>query len=384
MVESLYYLIVAPGNTAETADATHLNRGAAHERGFFQALFEQALDAVLIADDTRTYVDANPAAAELIGIERGKIIGHQVEEFFEMEADRIVPEAWTHFQKEGAQAGVCRVHRPDGAVRYAGFRAKANFWPGLHLSVLRDITEQREAQQTLALKNLELEQANMELARSNSELNHFAYAVGHDLRSPLRTINSFAQLLAKRADGDAHAQEYLSYIQDAVNVMDVFLTDLLAYAQVGSNAVRPQLIDTDVVVQWALMNLRAMIQETNAVITSDPLPQIHADQGQMAQVFQNLIGNALKYRGEQPPRIHIAARESGEEWIFSVSDDGIGIAPEYTERIFDLFKRLHGTKIPGTGLGLALCKRIVENHGGRIWVDSQLGSGSTFHFTVPV
>ncbi len=375
-----------PGNTSERPDALDSNGLATkirHAPYFFEALFEQALDAVLIADDNRTYVDANPAAAELIGIGREHIIGRSVEEFFKLEPDKAVPEAWTSFQRTGVQAGVCRVHRPDGTVRYAGFRAKANFWPGLHLSVLRDITEQREAEQTLALKHRELEQANRELARSNAELNHFAYAVGHDLRSPLRTIGSFTQLLAKRVENDPDTHEYLSYIQDAVNVMNVFLTDLLAYAQVRSGADQRKTIDADIVLQWALMNLRGIIQETGAVITSDGLPQIEADQGQMAQLFQNLIGNALKYRSEQTPRIHISAEKRADEWVFSVSDNGMGISAEYNDRIFDLFKRLHGSKIPGTGLGLALCKRIVENHGGRIWVESEVGKGSTFSFTIP-
>lgn len=351
--------------------------------GFFEALFEQALDAVLIADDSRRYVDVNPAAGELIGVGREQIIGHSIEEFFELESETVIPEAWTRFQQAGTQMGVCRVHRPDGALKYASFRAKANFWPGMHLSVLRDITEQREAEQALALRNIELEQANKELARSNAELNHFAYAVGHDLRSPLRTIGSFTQLLAKRVETEPDAQEYLSYIQDAVSVMNVFLTDLLAYAQVGNGASPQQQIDADIVLQWAMMNLRGIIQETGAVITSEALPQIAADQGQMAQLFQNLIGNALKYRSQETPRVHIRSEKEGGEWVFSVSDNSIGIPIEYRERIFDPFKRLHGNKIPGTGLGLALCKRIVENHNGRIWVESEVGKGSTFRFTIP-
>lgn len=353
------------------------------DSGFFQALFEQALDAVLIADDNRIYVDANAAASELIGVPREAIIGSRIEEFFEVETEGTVPDAWSNFQRSGAQAGVCRIHRPDGTLRYAGFRAKANFWPGLHVSVLRDITEQRAAEQALALRNLELEQANKELARSNSELNHFAYAVGHDLRSPLRTIGSFAQLLSRRVEGDHDAKEHLSYILDAVNVMNVFLTDLLTYAQVGSGVVPKRQIDMDTVLQWALMNLRGIIQETGAVITSDPLPQVAADQGQMAQLFQNLIGNALKYRSEKAPLVHIRANENNDEWIFSISDNGIGVPAEYRERIFDPFRRLHGSKIPGTGLGLALCKRIIDNHHGRIWVESEAGKGSTFRFTIP-
>jgi two-component system, chemotaxis family, sensor kinase Cph1 len=382
----LFVLSVSGESSEYTPDA--LDRGGLavdiqRAPGFFEMLFEQALDAVLIADDNRTYVEANPAAAELIGVGREQIIGHQVEEFFELEAGKVVPEAWTNFKLAGTQVGVCRVRRPDGAWKYASFRARANFWPGLHLSVLRDITEQRQAEQTLAARNVELELANKELAQSNAELNHFAYAVGHDMRSPLRTIGSFSQLLARRVQNDPEGQEYLSYIRDAVNVMNVFLTDLLAYAQVGRSEEPQRQIDVDIVLQWALMNLRGLIQETGAVITSDALPRIQADQGRLAQLFQNLIGNALKYRSEDTPRVHVRADKQEDDWVFSVADNGIGIPAEYRERIFDPFKRLHGSKIPGTGLGLALAKRIVENHHGRIWVESEVGKGSTFRFTIP-
>jgi light-regulated signal transduction histidine kinase (bacteriophytochrome) len=197
-------------------------------------------------------------------------------------------------------------------------------------------------------------------------------------------VASFAGLLARRMQAsDEQVKEYVSYISDAVARMDSFLVDLLAYAQVTKNKNSVREIDSEIVVEWALMNLRRAIEETGAQVTYEALPDINADQAQMAQVFQNLIGNALKYRSELAPRVHVSARQQGEEWIFCVEDNGIGIPVEQRESIFGMFKRLHGRDVPGTGLGLAICKRIVENHGGRIWVESELGAGSKFFFTVP-
>jgi PAS domain S-box-containing protein len=357
---------------------------ASRELSLFEALFRQAVDAVLIADHDRRYVDANPAACALIGIDYEKIIGRRVEDFFDLEDNQVVPDAWNTFQVEGTQTGTCIVRRPDGTIRYAGFRARANFLPGLHLSILRDITDQRAAQEALAAKNRELEAANKELARSNAELTHFAHAVGHDLRAPMHTVAWFSQLLVKRAEtGSAEMQVFASHINKALERINLFLDDLLAFAQVGRAHQELNLIDSGMVLQWALMNLQAAIQETGAVISHDPLPELAADQPQMVQLFQNLIGNALKYRGNDSPRIHITADKTEDGWLFAISDNGVGVPAEYREAIFGVFKRLHGSDVPGTGLGLALCKRIVENHRGRIWVESQPGKGSTFRFTIP-
>ncbi len=353
------------------------------ESGLFEALFRQALDAVLIADHDRRYVDANPAACALIGTDYGHIIGRRIEDFFELDESHIVPEAWNAFQLEGTQTGTCIVRRPDGSVRYAGFRARANFLPGLHLSILRDITEQRATQEALAVKNRELETANKELARSNAELTHFAFAVAHDLRAPMHTISSFSQLIVRHAEtGGAELQELASYISKAFERIDVFLDDLLTFAQAGEGKQQLCDVDSERILQWALMNLQASIQETGAVISNDRLPQITADQSQMVQLFQNLIGNSLKYRSNDPLRIHITATKTGDMWLFSISDNGVGIPAQHRDTVFRAFKRLHGSDSPGTGLGLALCKRIVENHRGRIWVESEVGKGSIFRFTI--
>lgn len=349
----------------------------------FEALFEQALDAVLIADDDRRYVDANPGACELIGLPREFIIGRRVEEFFEVVERPAVSDAWSAFQREGTQTGVCRVPRPDGSIRYASFQAKANFWKGLHLSILRDITEQWVAEEALTETNKRLQEANKELERSNAELSHFAHAVGHDLGAPLRTIGLFSELMRRKAGPDDEVHEYASEIKSAIHGINTFLEDLLAFAQVGRGGRPLRRVNSEAVLQFSLANLRAAIDESGAVIRHDPLPEVHADERQLTQLFQNLVSNSLKYRGESPPRIHIKADASGDEWLFSISDNGVGIPPDRQTMIFEMFKRLHGREIPGTGLGLALCKRIVENYGGRIWVESEPGRGSIFWFTVP-
>ncbi|MFL6450822.1 MAG: sensor histidine kinase [Bryobacteraceae bacterium] len=364
------------------SDAESIERARGDSR-LFQALFEHALDAVLVANDERRYVDANRAASDLIGVDRELIIGSQIEDFFQVVEGESVPEAWNAFQMEGTQTGVCRVCRPDGTIRFASFRAKANFRPGLHLSILRDVTEQRQAEEALTATNKRLEKANLELARSNTELSYFAYAVSHDLAAPLRTIGLFSELMRRKAASDVEVQEYASEINKAIKGIDGFLEDLLTFAQVGRGEQPLHLISAEAVLYFSLANLRAAIDEAGASICHDPLPSLYADERQLAQLFQNLVGNSLKYRGEDPVRIHITAQASGDEWVFSISDNGVGIPRERQNIIFDMFKRLHGREIPGTGLGLALCKRIVENHGGKIWVESEPGKGSTFSFTFP-
>jgi PAS domain S-box-containing protein len=349
----------------------------------FQALFESALDAVLIADDNGTYVDLNPAACELIGREREQILGRRIAEFFEMEQGAAVPEAWQSFQEQGTQVGVVKVHRPDGTTRYAGFRARASFRPGRHLSVLRDITEERMTAQALEQKNAELDRLNAELLRSNSELLNFVYAVGHDLGAPLRTIVCFSELLRKRLPDSPEAAGLVAPITAAVRQMQTFLKDLLAYSQANPPSGPMPLISLVESLESATVNLRGAIQESGAVITHDALPSVRADRTQMNRLFQNLLGNAIRYRGDAVPEIRVSARRVGPDWVISVADNGIGIAAEYHERIFQAFKRLHGPDRPGTGLGLALCKRIVENHGGRLWVESEPGRGADFRFSLP-
>ena len=243
----------------------------------------------------------------------------------------------------------------------------------------RDITERKTAQ-------AKLKQAHDELARSNAELEQFAYVASHDLQEPLRMVSSYTQLLARRYgerfDGDA--KEFMDYVVDGAARMKHLIEDLLAYSRVGTRGKAFRPVACEEVLARARTNLRAAIETSGAVVTHDPLPVLEADDSQLVQLLQNLIGNGLKFRGAEAPRVHVGAAERGDEWEFFVRDNGIGIESQYFERIFLVFQRLHDRgQYPGTGIGLAICKKVVDRHGGRIWVESVPGEGSTFHFALP-
>ncbi|HEX5746665.1 MAG TPA: PAS domain-containing protein [Archangium sp.] len=232
-----------------------------------------------------------------------------------------------------------------------------------------------------------LQEHARELARSNEELQQFAYVASHDLQEPLRMVASYTQLLARRYQGklDSDADEFISYAVDGVNRMQRLIQDLLAWSRVGTRGHEFKPLDSGQALNKALANLKTLMEETGATLIQGKLPQVMADETQLTQLFQNLVGNALKFHGETPPRVLVEAELQGTEWRFTVEDNGIGIEPQYYERIFVIFQRLHGKEeYPGTGIGLAICKKIVERHGGRIGLDSQPGQGTTFWFTLPV
>jgi light-regulated signal transduction histidine kinase (bacteriophytochrome) len=231
-----------------------------------------------------------------------------------------------------------------------------------------------------------LESVRQALQRSNDELRQFAYVASHDLQEPLRTVAGFTELLVERfrAQAGAEAEEFVGYVVEGVQRMSSLIRDLLEYSHTGvSNGLPSQPNSAEAALDEVLFVLSASIQESGATITHDPLPEVWLESRSLVQLLQNLIGNAIKYRSERPLQIHVSAEAPGEDWVFSVRDNGIGIATEYKDRVFGIFKRLHGREIPGTGIGLAICQRIVEWHGGRIWLESELGSGSAFFFTVP-
>jgi len=256
----------------------------------------------------------------------------------------------------------------DEEGNFAGYRG-----------VGKDITRRK-------LDEAALREAHEELKRSNAELEQFAYVASHDLQEPLRMVSSYTQLLGKRygdrLQGDA--QEFMAYIVDGAARMKQLIEDLLAYSRVGTRGKEFRSVSMDRVVERARVNLRAALEESGVELTADALPEVYGDEMQLVQLLQNLIGNAIKFRAAANPRIHISFSQKENEQVFAVQDNGIGIEPQYFERIFMVFQRLHDKgQYPGTGIGLAICKKVVDRHHGRIWVESAPGEGSRFVFTLP-
>jgi signal transduction histidine kinase len=246
-------------------------------------------------------------------------------------------------------------------------------------AMIIDITEIKKTEE-------ELKRISEELARSNAELKDFAYIASHDLKKPLQSIESFANLLARRYKGnlDAKADEFISYIVEGVQRLQILIKDLLEYSQIETKAKNIKPTDCSFIVEEAMNNLKTAMDESNAVVTYNKLPTIMSDPQQIISLFQNLIDNAIKFRSNKAPRVRISADRKGNEWIFSIRDNGIGIDPENFDKIFVMFQRLHGSAdFPGTGIGLSICKKIIERHGGRIWVESEPGKGATFFFVIP-
>ena len=280
---------------------------------------------------------------------------------------------WEHEFRILDQKGRSRTVLSRG-MPILGPAGRITSWAGMNL----DITERTRIEE-------ERKRHNEDLARSNAELEQFAYIASHDLQEPLRTIKSYLRLIEKRYRGrlDADADEFIEFCVEASDRLQRLINDLLQFSRVGRRALEIQQIPGAVPLQQAIRNLDNRIEETSAQIVFGDLPSIQADQTALTQLFQNLIDNAIKYRGNAAPSIRIDAVLQGGFCRFSVQDNGIGIDPKYAERIFRIFQRLHSSEYPGTGIGLALAKRIVERHGGRIWVESSAGQGATFFFTVP-
>lgn len=255
-----------------------------------------------------------------------------------------------------------------------------------HDALQQELAQRKLAEEERRRAEEDLAERALELARSNQDLEQFAYVASHDLQAPLRMVASYVQLLAKRYQGklDADADTYIRFaVQGAVR-MQTLIQDLLAYARVGTGGRCVESVDTAALFDTVRATFQLTIEETGAMITQGELPVVIMDPAHLQQVFQNLLSNALKFRGQKPARVHVSARRGEQEWVFSIRDEGIGMEARHAERLFVLFQRLHtAEEYPGTGIGLAICKKIVERHGGRIWVESELGRGATFSFTIP-
>jgi PAS domain S-box-containing protein len=300
-------------------------------------------------------------------------------------------DAWNHAVATGDTYRIeCRLRAADGSYRW--FLTKGVPQHDASGRIVRwfgtctDIEDLKQAEAKLRESQRELALRAQELARSNADLQEFAYVASHDLQEPLRMVASYVKLLASRYRGhlDADADDFIAFAVDGATRMQRLIGDLLEYSRVGTQAKDLSPTACDTVLEHVLNNLQVMIEDTHAVITHDPLPTVLADDVQLAQVLQNLIGNAIKFHAEAPPHVHVSAERHDTAWRFAVRDNGIGIDPQHFEHIFVIFQRLHAhDAYPGTGIGLAICKRIIERHHGRIWVESAPGQGATFFFTIP-
>ena len=256
----------------------------------------------------------------------------------------------------------------------------------LPISIRRALREQKLRAQRRQAEN-ELAQKMEELARSNRDLEQFAYVASHDLQEPLRMVAMYTQLLAERYRGklDEQADKYIHYAVDGALRMQTLVQDLLAFSRAGREGTKMTRVDCNLLLRQILKNLEAAIRDSGAEIQQETLPSVMGNSTQLQQVLQNLIGNAIKFRGSEPPKIRVNARQDGDKWLFEVCDNGIGIAAEHADRIFVIFQRLHTREeYPGNGIGLSICKKIIERHGGEIWVTSGKDGGSTFYFTLPM
>ena len=358
------------------------------ERSFLKAMLDSISDSVVACDKRGVLAIFNPASEKMFGTQEPLDSKHWAQHYNLYYADgetylkpEDIPLTRAFAGETFTDAELVTI--PPNA---APIKLLANGCPILDpdgnklgaVVTVRDVTKKKEADR-------QLQEINAELLQSNQELEQFAYVASHDLREPLRMVISFTQLLSQKYEQqlDEEADTIIGFAVNGAKRMEVLIEDLLSYSRLGKQNKTFRLVNCNLVVEKALANLKVSIEEKSAVIKVKPLPQVVGDEVQLVQLFQNLINNALIYQSEISPRVEISAVSQQQGWSFSVKDNGIGISSENSKRIFEVFQRLHPKdRYSGTGIGLAICKKIVERHGGQIWVESELGGGSTFRFTL--
>jgi len=357
-------------------------------------ILASAMDAIVTVNEQGQIVLFNEAAELVFQCPASEAMGQPLH--------RFIPERFQAAHEEHVRkftAGAATRRRMGKVETLVGLRANGAEFPmeaslsrvetqtgKLFTVILRDVTEQEALRRLRQRAEETLSKKAAELTRSNRDLEQFAYIASHDLQEPLRMVASYTQLLAERYRGklDDNADKYIGYAVEGALRMQTLIQDLLAFSRVGRNGSEPKAVNANLAVHEALQNLRSTLDESRANVVCDNLPAVAVSRSQLVQLFQNLVGNAIKFHGAEPPQTRITAEKADTAWLFSVADNGIGIAPEHHDQIFMIFQRLHArAEYPGNGVGLAICKKIVEQHGGKIWVESDLGRGSTFRFTLP-
>ena len=369
----------------EIAERKRAEKELRESEARYEDLYDNAPDMFVSVDaKTSIILRCNQTLSKELGYSKDEIIGHPIFSMYHPDSIEDAKKVFKSFTETGkVHNAELQMKRKDGSKINVILNVSAvRDEQGNILysrSVWRDITERKEAEE-------KLEQTVKELARSNSDLEQFAYIASHDLKSPLFAISSFAKLLEKNYKDklDRKAHEYIDFIVNSIDRMENLISDLLTYSRIGTSNSKLISVDVNKIFVRAIANLTVEIEKNGAKVTHDSLPTVIGNDIQLEQLLQNLIGNAIKFHSQEPPRVHISVEQKGENWVFSVKDNGIGIASEDRDRIFNMFQCLHRGEYKGTGIGLAVCKKIVELYGGNIWVESQPGKGSIFYFTMPL
>ena len=359
----------------EIEERTHAEEAVQAANTYNRSLIEASLDPLVTISAEGKITDVNTATEKVTGYSAEDLIGTDFADYF------TDPEKARSGYEQVFRYGLVKNY--ELAIRHKNGRSTPVIY---NASLYRDDSQKVTGIFAAARDISDRKRAEADVIRSNEDLRQFAYVASHDLQEPLRNVTSCLQLLEKKYKNklDTEATQYIDYAVEGAVRMKALIQDLLAYSRVGTKGKAPEPTDTQQILAAAVKNLKSAITETGAVISHDPLPTIPVDDTQLLQVFQNLIGNAIKFRRDEPPQIHVSAVKNDTEWIFSVKDNGIGIESRHWDRIFVIFQQLNKrTEYEGTGMGLAIVKKVVDRHGGRVWVESFPGKGTTLYFAIP-